>query len=176
MFRSVAQLSILGEVFCGTRSHTITELADLAGTNLATASREVAILAECGVVEIVHGPGNAKLISPDPGLAYGPDLRRILAHTYGLLPRLRTMMEGDDRVEQVWIFGSWARRYHGERGHFPHDIDVAVVTSASPFDLLLPWLDIDRELGIEINPLYRHPDAFSLDDPLWADTPMVRVK
>ena len=176
MFRSEAQLAILGEVFCGVRPYTISELAAAAGTTVATASREVTILSECGVVAVGAGPGNSKLVSPADDLAYGEDLRRILTHTYGLLPRLRAMLANEDRVEQAWIFGSWARRYRGERGHFPRDIDIVIVTETSGFELLLAWHEIERDLRVEINPVQRRPGDFSVDDALWADTDMVRVK
>lgn len=176
MFRSEAQLAILGEVFCGTRPYTISELTKRAGTNIATASREINLLAECGVIDVVSGPGRSKLISPAADLPYAADLRRILAHTYGLLPRLRALLaEHQPEVEQMWVFGSWARRYRGERGHFPHDVDLVVVTAASPLELGMRWRSIGRDLSIELNPIYRHPDDFSLDDAPWGGTPMIEV-
>lgn len=176
MFRSETQLRIMAEVYNATRPYTVTELAERAGTNKATAGREVRLLVECGVFTAVDGPGNSKLISPSDELAYAPELRRIVAYTYGLLPALRNMVADEHRVEQLWIFGSWARRYHGERGHFPRDIDIIVVTDTTRFDLALPWLELAHDWNIEINTVYRRTDQFTLDDPLWEHSPMVQIK
>lgn len=35
-------------------------------------------------------------------------------------------------IEQAFIFGSWARRYHGETGVAPSDVDVFVVGDPEP--------------------------------------------
>ncbi len=175
IFRSEAQANLLSVVFLDPEPHTITDLAKLANTNRATASRTVADLQRHGIVDIIDAPGTAKLVVPNAELAWAPELRRILAHTYGLLPQLQRMLAEEPRVEQAWIFGSWARRWHGEPGHFPRDVDIVIVTTAGAFDLLLPWDILQDDLNIEVNPIFRHPDQFSLDDPLWADTPMVKI-
>ena len=109
-----------------------------------------------------------------PGTWAG-DLRRILAHTGGLVPALERALAGDSRIVAAYIFGSWARRYHGEPGHFPRDIDLAIVTDASQFDLEISWRSVARDLGIELNPIYRPSGFDPRTDSLIAGSPTVEL-
>lgn len=176
MFRSGAQLAILGELFCGSQeSYTLTELALAARTSAATAGREVERLRENGIVVVSPGPGRSKQVSANWDVPWAGDLRRILVHTGGLVPALERSLEGERRIIAAYIFGSWARRYHGEPGHFPRDIDLVVVTDASQFDLEISWRSIARDLGIELNPIYR-PSGFNPTiDSLVAGSPIVEL-
>jgi hypothetical protein len=176
MFRSNAQLRILGEIFCGPNdSYTLSELAAAADTSAATAGREVDLLRANGIVNVTDGPGRSKLVSANWALPWAPDLRRILVHTGGLIPTLETLLGDDPRIDAAYIFGSWARRYHGEPGHFPRDIDVVIVSDTSQFDLDIAWNDIARHLGIELNPVYR-PSGYDPDtDRLVAGSPVVKL-
>lgn len=176
MFRSGAQLAILGELFCGSQeSHTLTELASAARTSAATAGREVERLRENGIVVVSPGPGRSKRVSANWDMPWAGDLRRILAHTGGLVPALERALAGDSRIVAAYIFGSWARRYHGEPGHFPRDIDLAIVTDASQFDLEISWRSVARNLGIELNPIYRPSGFDPATDSLVAGSPIVEL-
>jgi predicted nucleotidyltransferase len=176
MFRSGAQLSILGELFCGSQeAYTLTELAAAAQTSAATAGREVERLRENGIVVVSPGPGRSKLVSANWGMPWAGDLRRILVHTGGLVPALERALGGDPRIRAAYIFGSWARRYHGEPGHFPRDIDLVVVTDVSQFELDVSWRTVARDLGVELNPIYRPSDFDPATDGLIAGSPIVKL-
>lgn len=176
IFRSDAQLRILGQIFCGPKdSYTLSELAHAADTSAATAGREVDLLRVNGVVNVSSGPGRSKLVSANWALPWAPDLRRILVHTGGLIPTLETLLGGDPRIDAAYIFGSWARRYRGEAGHFPRDIDIVIVSESSQFDLDIAWSDISRELSIELNPIYRPRGYDPNNDTLVAGSPVVKL-
>ncbi|MCB0979620.1 MAG: hypothetical protein H6513_14270 [Acidimicrobiaceae bacterium] len=176
IFRSDAQLRILGEIYCGPNdSYTLSELAAAADTSAATAGREVELLRANGIVNVTDGPGRSKLVSANWALPWAPDLRRILVHTGGLIPTLRTLLGHDPRIDAAYIFGSWARRYHGEPGHFPRDIDIVIVSDTSQFDLDIAWNDIARHLGIELNPVYRPSGYDPTTDTLIAGSPVVEL-
>lgn len=176
MFRSDAQLRILGEVFCGNQDgYTLSELARAADTSPATAGREVAILRESGIVTVTPGPGRSKLVSANWDLPWAADLRRILTHTGGLVPALKTVLADDPRIEAAYIFGSWARRYHGEAGHFPLDVDLVVVTDTSQFNLEISWRSVAQDLSVELNPIYRPIGFDPASDELLAGAPIVKL-
>jgi hypothetical protein len=176
MFRSATQLAILGLVLCGTEPHTVSELARLAGVNQATAWREVDRLRDSGVVEVVDGPGRTRLVQPAAGFPLTVELRRIVAHTGGLIPMLQAILEPVAAVEQAYIFGSWARRYAGEPGWFPHDVDLAIVGWLTPFELP-PIETVARELNIDINPVIFSPDTFDpSSEYLFEGTTPVQIK
>jgi len=176
MFRSGAQLRILGELYCGSQdAYTISELAAAAETSAATAGREVDLLRVNGIVEVSPGPGRSKLVSPNWEMPWSADLRRILVHTGGLVPMLEALLRRDPRIQASYIFGSWARRYHGEPGHFPRDIDLVVVTDASQFDLDISWRSVARDLRIELNPIYRTSEFDPATDTLISGSPTVKL-
>ena len=176
MFRSDAQLRILGELFCGTRhGHTLAELAAAADTSAATAGREVELLRDTGIVTVTPGPGRSKVVAANWDLPWAADLRRILTHTAGLVPALESMLADDSRIEAAYIFGSWARRYHGEAGHFPNDIDLVVVTDTSQFDLDISWRTVARELRVELNPIFRSSGFDPSSDDLVAGSPIIKL-
>jgi predicted nucleotidyltransferase len=56
-------------------------------------------------------------------------------------------------VEKAYIFGSWARRFHGDPGPLPRDIDVLVVGGADPDEIYRATRAVEEHLGIEVNPI-----------------------
>ncbi len=56
-------------------------------------------------------------------------------------------------IEQAFIFGSWARRYHGETGVAPSDVDVFVVGDPEPNLVDEACRRAERKLRTEINPV-----------------------
>lgn len=68
-------------------------------------------------------------------------------------------------VDQVVIHGSWARRYQGEPGAFPRDIDVlAIGDGVDEVDVRLAAQQVGDELGVDI----RVETIASID---WAEPP-----
>lgn len=98
-----------------------------ADTSAATEGREIELLRVNDMAEVSSGQGRSKLVSPNWELPWSADLRRILVHSGGLVPALETLLRHDPRIQAAYIFGSWARRYHGESGHFPHDTGVRIL-------------------------------------------------
>jgi predicted nucleotidyltransferase len=63
-------------------------------------------------------------------------------------------------VSEVFVFGSWARRFHGEEGPQPNDVDVAVVTDTlTTFDLAEARFSLESELGLAINQFVLSSDS-----------------
>ena len=151
IFRSEQQLRILAVLFADTvDSLSIRDLAQRARVAQATASREVARLAEHGLV-VTTQVGRSTLVTANWKLPWARDLRSILVQTVGVLGRLSQALTGVQGVDEAHVFGSWAARYTGEIGPAPRDIDVLIVGSASLHAVRRACSTIERDLTIDVN-------------------------
>lgn len=151
IFRSEHQMRILVEVFWGPKPMTGSELARRTGIPQPTVAREVARLERSGLVTTAT-VGTAKTIAPNPNLPYGNALRQLLAYAGGIVPLLARLAKEAPGIDEVFIFGSWASRFHGETGPPANDIDVAIVSSTvTRFDLAEARLALETSTGLEIN-------------------------
>ncbi len=165
LFRSDQQLRILAALF--TRSageQSVGDLAEHAGVAQATASREVARLAEHGVV-VTRALGRNTLVAPNWSLPWAKDLSAILAKTVGVLGRLGDELSGVPAVEEAYVFGSWAERYTGEPGPPPRDVDVLVVGGASLRAIRRACAVVERELDVEVNAVVVDRERWLADEP-----------
>jgi predicted nucleotidyltransferase len=84
-------------------------------------------------------------------LTYGPHV--VVADEFASL----------ENVMLVVIFGSWAARYHGERGRPPNDVDVLVVGTPDRVAMYSAAQRAESRLGRQVNPvacpaeLWAHP-------------------
>lgn len=160
LFRSEQQLAILAVLFAdGASDVPIGELADRAGVAQATASREVARLAEHGLV-ITRPLGRNTLVTANWSLSWAKELQSILLQTVGVLGRLGDVLRSIGGIEEAYIFGSWAARYTGEPGPPPRDIDVVVVGSVPLRNVRRACRSVEEELRIDVNPVV-------VDPPQW---------
>jgi len=86
----------------------------------------VARLHEAGLVR-VEGSRNNRQVSAEVDSVIFPDLASLLLKTVGPKPVLETGLRDVAGIESAFIYGSWARRYEGEAGSPPADIDLLVV-------------------------------------------------
>ena len=153
LFRSDQQLAILAVLFGESVADVpIGELAERAGVAQATASREVARLAEHGLV-VTRSLGRNTLVTANWELPWAKELRSILVQTVGVLGRLSGALGAIGGVEKAFIFGSWAARYTGEAGPPPRDIDVVVVGDAALRTVRRACRSVEEELRVEVNPV-----------------------
>jgi DNA-binding transcriptional ArsR family regulator len=165
LFRSDQQLRILAVLFGENGDElSIGALAERAGVAQATASREVARLAEHGLVT-TRALGRNTLVSANWDLPWAKDLRSILVQTVGLLGQLGAALTGLGGVEEAFVFGSWAARYTGEPGLAPNDIDVLVVGDAPLRTVRRACAPVERELRVEVNPVVVDPERWAARKP-----------
>lgn len=151
LFRSDAQMRLLAEIFYGDEAVSGSELARRTGIPQQTVARELARLEHAGLVA-TRRVGTAKVVSPDERQPYHQALRQLLGYVGGVIPALRAVYEDNDEIAEVFIFGSWARRFHGEPGPPPNDVDVAVVSETlSRFDLAEDRMSIERTTGMRVD-------------------------
>jgi predicted nucleotidyltransferase len=97
--------------------------------------------------------GNARLVRPDPASPVHAELAALLAKAFGPAPYLESALSKVPGVEHAYIFGSWARRFGGESGPLPRDVDVLVVGSPDPDAVYRVARDVGGRLGIDVNPV-----------------------
>jgi DNA-binding transcriptional ArsR family regulator len=155
LFRSEHQLRLLGELFVyASEGRAISELSATTGIPQATVSREVARLEEAGLLRSVRR-GRLRLVQANDHLAYYPELRALLLKTIGPAAVLRRSLADVTGIDSAFIFGSWAARYHGERGPAPNDIDLLVIGEPELDALYAACRRAERELHLDVNPVVR---------------------
>lgn len=155
LFRSPQQLKLLGELFVRAREPmSIGELSEATGIPQATVSREVARLSEAGVLR-TSVRGRLRLVEANDRLPYHGELRSLLLKTIGPAAALEDHLAAVDGVEEVYIFGSWAARYHGQPGPPPGDIDVLVVGAVDLDDVYAACRRAEADLRLDVNPVVR---------------------
>lgn len=169
LFRSDAQFRILGELFIapGTE-YTIGELAARTGVPQPTVSREVARLTDARLLAR-RSEGNRTLVSANPEALIGNELRSMMRKLYGPVQRLRERLAALDGVDRAVIFGSFARRWSGEPGPLPRDVDLLVIGDVAPDAIWGMAAQLSRDLGIEINPVLRTAQEWADDKTGFAE-------
>lgn len=102
--------------------------------------------------------GNTRIVRPDPDSPIHTELAALLAKAFGPAPLLETALGRVRGVQQAFIFGSWARRFHGEPGPLPRDVDLLVVGEVDPDDLYRAAQEVEEALGLEVNPILVGPE------------------
>jgi hypothetical protein len=63
-------------------------------------------------------------------------------------------------IQRVYIGWSWAARYQGEAGRFPHDIDVIIVGSPARDEATEAVASALRAIGHDAQVIFRSPAAW----------------
>lgn len=161
LFRSDAQLRLVGELFLSDETElSVGELVERTAVPQATVSRELSRLERHGLVR-GRRAGNLRLVSANWELPWAHELRSILAQTIGPLASLSTELRGMADVAAAFVFGSWAARFLGEAGSFPHDIDVLVVGDPDRRALMKATRAVESRLRVEVNSVVIDPGTWS---------------
>ena len=148
-------MQLLGELFVyASEGRSISELTAATGVPQATVSREVARLEEAGLLRSIRR-GRLRLVQANEHLPYYPELRALLLKTIGPAAVLRRALADISGIDLAFIFGSWAARYHGERGPAPNDIDLLVIGEPNLDALYAACRGAERELHLDVNPVVR---------------------
>ncbi len=173
LLRSENQLRLLAVLFLAPQtSWTVSELARRTGVPQPSASREVARLAEAGLVVTQEKSGRREVRASVDSVIY-PELRSMLLKTVGPKPVLEDALSDLVGIEAAYIYGSWARRYHGQPGPEPQDIDLLVVGQPN-VDSLNDLLEQATEtLGRDVNPTVVTADEWAPAAELASHDPSV---
>lgn len=127
IFRSATQLQIMAVVYLEPERHfAVPEIVAAVGRPQPTVAREVDRLVATGLLEteLIRGRRFIWAAADSPIFA---ELQSLLLKTMGPKPVLEEELLGLAGVQRAVIYGSWARRFAGESGSVPADIDLLVI-------------------------------------------------
>lgn len=113
---------------------SLSDLARDLGADVGTVQREVARLEEAGILK-TRRVGRARLASLDSDSPYFQPLADLVALAFGPRYILEQELAEVNRIDEAFIFGSWAARFIGREGAQPADVDLLVVGSPDRDDL-----------------------------------------
>lgn len=161
IFRSATQAKLLTHLFVTgiDQPLSLTALRARIDAPLSTVQREVEQLARAGLVSSER-IGNVRLVSANRESPYFQDLQSLLLKAFGPTTLLSSLLGRIPKVSEAYIYGSWARRYHGEEGFVPRDLDVLVVGSPNPNAVYGAARRAESELDLEVNPIIATRDEW----------------
>jgi predicted nucleotidyltransferase len=161
--RSDAQLRLLASLFLYGGEWTVSELAEHAEAPLSTTSREVHRLIDAGLATM-EARGPLRLVRADMDLPWVNALVDLLDQTVGPIHHLRDLLLDPEweNIEQAHVYGSWARRYRGEAGAQPNDLDIVLVTHEP-----LPTREVLRFQRALESRIHLRVDAVAITEQEW---------
>jgi len=160
IFRSETQLQVLGATYLEPERHfTIPELVERSCRPQPTVAREVDRLTEAGLLQS-ELRGGRRSVWANTTFPIFDELHSILLKTIGPKAVLEQQLRGLGGVDQALIYGSWARRYHGEPGPLPQDVDLMVIGHADVGEVRSEADVASRRLGRDVNVTVLTPEEW----------------
>jgi predicted nucleotidyltransferase len=104
--------------------------------------------------------GRNKLIRANVNNPYYEPLSRLAIMSFGPPQIILEEFGKIDHAEQLFIFGSWAARYAGERGPAPHDVDVLIIGAPDRDEVYEAARRAQERLGREVNTTIRNAEQW----------------
>ncbi|KYH45315.1 winged helix-turn-helix domain-containing protein [Branchiibius sp. NY16-3462-2] len=164
IFRSDAQLQVLGATYLEPdREFSVPELVGRSSRSQPTIAREVERLAEAGLVisDLRHG---RRYVSANVQSPIFAELRALLVKTVGPKAVIEEELGTVSGIERAFIYGSWARRYFGESGPLPEDVDLMVIGAPDVGAVRDAAEVASRRVHQDVNPTILTPAEFGADD------------
>lgn len=139
---------------------TISELARQLSIPQSTVSGEVRRLADVGILAD-RAVGRVRLVRANPSSRLVGPLTELLTLTYGPHVVIADEFATLEGANQVVIFGSWAARYHGERGLPPNDVDVLVAGTPDRVAMYAAAERAESRLSRPVNPVVCPPEQWA---------------
>lgn len=140
------------------REASIADLARETGADSGNLHAEVERLVTGGVLAD-RRVGRTRLLRAGDSPVNRP-LADLLALGYGPKPALESALRGVAGVQHAFIGGSWAVRYNGANGPFPHDIDVIIVGTPDRDEVTDIVVNTLNEMGHDGQVIFRTPSAW----------------
>jgi predicted nucleotidyltransferase len=150
LFRTAGQAAILSEVLLGDASVGLGALAERTGLTKSSTYREVARLADAGLL-LVETVGREWQIRSNPESPLTVPVRQILRVSFGPVPMLSEELSRIDGVDTAVLFGSFAARLEGVPGPAPHDVDVLVLGSPDARTVYAVCREVGDVVGRPVN-------------------------
>ena len=155
VFRSRLQGEILALVLSDPDAEwTAEELSNRTGHPRHTVANELRRL-EAAELFTARTIGRSKLLRANAENPYYEPLSLLSLMSFGPPQAVREEFGSISRIEQIFIFGSWASRYAGQRGSVPHDVDVLIIGTPDRDELYEAARSAQARLGREVNTTVR---------------------
>lgn len=129
--RSQTQGELLARLFLNPdREFTLSALARAIGSSVPGVHHEIERLYNAGYIN-ERREGRNRLVSARLDSVIAEPLTALVALSYGPIPVIEGALAGAKGIAKAFIFGSWAKRYSGETGGVPNDIDLGIIGSAT---------------------------------------------
>lgn len=142
---------------------SLSDIAEAVGTTVPTVKREVDRLEEAGLV-ISRARGRNRTVAPTTDHPLYRPLAEVMALTFGPIGLLREALAPITGIEEAFIHGSWAARYHQQPGAVPEDLDVIVIGTPDRDELFEAIDSVERPLRRDVNYRIVSPEAWAADD------------
>lgn len=163
LFRSQGQARLLARLYLGDpKPMPMRELARELGLVPSRVYAEVERLEDAGLVASER-VGRQRLVRPNPESPFFPELRGLLLKAFGPASVLEALLAPIPGIDEAFIYGSWAKRYQGEPGVAPEDVDLMVVGEPPVDDVYEASERASRELGREVAVTVLSPSEWSSD-------------
>lgn len=160
IFRSQRLAEMLAILFLHPSAElSLTELAERLNASPGTIHADIARLLDAGLIT-ERFVGRTRLISANSDARAARPLSELLLLTFGPEHVIADEFDALEGVSKVLIFGSWARRYNGQQGPEPGDIDVMVIGSPNRENVYDAADRAAEKLGIQVNPAIRSSTAW----------------
>lgn len=161
LFRSDGQRRLLARVYLAPdRPAPLSELARELAIDRAGLKREADRLERAGLLRSER-VGRQRYLYPDESSPYFRDLYSLLVKAFGPALLIAPELAPIDGIDEAYLYGSWAARYHGEVGLDPADIDVMVVGTPSRIAVAGVERRLTECLGREVNISISSPDEWN---------------
>lgn len=159
VLRSETQARLLAAVLLHPdKEASIADLARETGSDPGNLHSEVERLVTAGILAD-RRVGRTRLLRAGDSALIAP-LTNLLLLGYGPKTAVENVLSGIPGIDQVFIGGSWAARYNGEPGTFPHDVDVIVVGKPNRDDATDAVVEALRTIGHDGQVIFRSPTAW----------------
>jgi hypothetical protein len=159
VLRSETQARLLAAVLLHPdREASIADLARETGSDPGNLHSEVERLVQAGILTDRRA-GRTRLLRAGESALVVP-LSNLLLLGYGPKTAVENALRGVPGVQQAFIGGSWAARYNGEPGPFPHDVDVIVIGKPNRDDVTEAVVEALRGIGHDGQVIFRSTTAW----------------
>ena len=141
------------------REASIAELAREIGSDPGNLHDEVERLVAAGILTD-RRVGRSRLLRAADSPLTRP-LAELLLVGYGPKQASEAALRGIAGIEHAYIAGSWAARYLGHNGEFPHDIDVVLVGSPDRDDATEALVNALSQIGQDVQVVFRSPRSWT---------------
>ncbi len=155
IFRSPAQAKLLTHLYVTARDEplSLSALSERTEIPLSTVQREIDRLEKAGLVTSER-LGQTRRVYANNDSPYFVEMRSLLLKAFGPVPLLANLLQRIPRIAASYIYGSWARRYRGEAGSPPRDLDLLIVGDPNVNQVYAAARRAEEQLGLEVNPTF----------------------